>query len=43
LTSYIATLRFLVDFQKTGEISVIEFLRVRVKTNLDILEKYFSG
>ena len=43
LTSYIATLRFLVHFQKTGETPVTEFLRARVKSNLGILEKHLSG
>lgn len=43
LTSYIATLRFLVQFQKTGETAVTEFLRTRVKTNLGILEKHLAG
>jgi glutathione S-transferase len=43
LTSYIATLRFLVNFQKTGETAVTEFLRVRVKTNLGILEKHLAA
>ncbi|HEX5611644.1 MAG TPA: glutathione S-transferase [Burkholderiales bacterium] len=43
LTSYIATLRFLVNFQQTGETPVTEFLRARVKTNLGILEKHLAG
>jgi glutathione S-transferase len=42
LTSYIATLRFLVNFQKTGETPVTEFLRTRVKTALGILDKHLS-
>ena len=42
LTSYIATLRFLVHFQKTGETPVTEFLRGRVKTSLAILEKHLA-
>ena len=42
LTSYIATLRFLVHFQKTGETPVTEFLRGRVKTTLAILEKHLA-
>jgi len=42
LTSYIATLRFLVHFQKTGETPVTEFLRGRVKTSLAILEKHLG-
>jgi len=43
LTSYIATLRFLVNFQKTGETPVTEFLRTRVKTALGILDKHLAG
>jgi glutathione S-transferase len=43
LTSYIATLRFLVHFQKTGETPVTEFLRARVKTSLGILEKHLAA
>ena len=43
LTSYIATLRFLLHFQKTGETPVTEFLRGRVKTTLAILEKHLAG
>ena len=42
LTSYIATLRFLVHFQKTGETPVTEFLRGRVKTSLAILDKHLA-
>ena len=42
LTSYIATLRFLVHFQKTGETPVTDFLRGRVKTSLAILEKHLA-
>ena len=42
LTSYIATLRFMVQFQKTGETPVTEFLRARVKTNLAILDKHLA-
>ena len=42
LTSYIATLRFLVNFQKTGETSVTEFLRGRVKGALGILEGHLA-
>ncbi len=40
LTSYIATLRFFVQFQKTGETPVTEFLRGRVKTSLGILDSH---
>ena len=42
LTSYIATLRYLVLFMKTGETPVTEFLRGRVKGALDILEKHLA-
>ena len=42
LTSYIATLRFLVQFQKTGETPVTEFLRGRIKGSLGILDKHLS-
>jgi glutathione S-transferase len=38
LTSYIATLRFLLNFAKTGETPVTEFFRARVETVLGILE-----
>ena len=42
LTSYIATLRFLVQFQKTGETPVTEFLRGRVKGALGILDGHLA-
>jgi glutathione S-transferase len=42
LTSYIATLRFLVQFQKTGETPVTEFLRGRVKNSLGILDAHLA-
>ena len=42
LTSYIATLRFMLQFQKTGETPVTEFLRGRVKSNLGILEQHLA-
>jgi glutathione S-transferase len=42
LTSYIATLRFFVQFQKTGETPVTEFLRGRIKTSLGILDLHLS-
>jgi glutathione S-transferase len=42
LTSYIATLRFLVQFQKTGETPVTEFLRARIKGSLVILDKHLK-
>ncbi len=43
LTSYVATLRFLLQFQKTGETPVTEFLRARVTTNLGLLERHLEG
>ena len=42
LTSYIATLRFLIQFQKTGETPVTEFLRGRVRSSLVILDKHLK-
>ena len=42
LTSYIASLRFFLQFQKTGETPVTEFLRGRVKTSLGILDGHLS-
>jgi glutathione S-transferase len=42
LTSYIATLRFFIQFQKTGETAVTEFLRGRIKGSLGILDKHLS-
>ena len=43
LTSYIATLRWMVTLAKTGEPQVHEFLRGRVKGALGILDKHLSG
>ncbi len=43
LTSYIATLRFLVQFQKTGETPVTEFLRARVRSALGILDRHLAA
>jgi glutathione S-transferase len=43
LTSYIATLRFLIQFMKTGETPVTEFLRGRVKSALNILNGHLNG
>lgn len=43
LTSYIATLRFLVQFQKSGETPVTEFLRGRMKAALAILDKHLAS
>lgn len=42
LTSYIATLRFFIQFQKTGETPVTEFLRGRVKGSLIILDLHLK-
>src|SRR5262245_1806100 len=42
-TSYIATLRFMLAFQKTGETPVTEFLRGRIKGNAAILEKHLAA
>jgi glutathione S-transferase len=43
LTSYVATLRFLVHFQKTGETPVTEFLGGRIKGSLSILDNHLSS
>jgi glutathione S-transferase len=43
LTSYIATLRFLIQFMKTGETPVTEFLRGRVNGALTILNGHLNG
>jgi glutathione S-transferase len=42
-TSFIATLRFMLAFQKTGETPVTEFLRGRIKGNAAILEKHLAA
>ncbi len=42
LTSYIATLRYFVQFMKTGETPVTEFLRGRIKSALGILQLHLS-
>jgi glutathione S-transferase len=42
-TSYIATLRFMLAFQRTGETPVTEFLRGRIKGNAAILEKHLAA
>ena len=42
LTSYIATLRWMVTLAKTGEPQVHEFLRGRVKTALGILDAHLA-
>ena len=43
LTSYVGTLRFLVQFQKTGETPVTEFLRGRLKNSFGILDSHLGG
>jgi len=43
LTSYVGTLRFLVQFQKTGETPVTEFLRGRLKTSFGILDLHLKN
>jgi glutathione S-transferase len=42
LTSYIATLRYLIQFAKTGETPVTEFLRGRVKSALTIVNEHLA-
>jgi glutathione S-transferase len=43
LTSYLGTLRFLVNFAKTGETPVTEFMRGRGLTALGIVDGHLSG
>ena len=43
LTSYIATLRFLATFMRTGETPVTEFLRARATTALGVLDSHLDG
>jgi len=43
LTSYTATLRFLVTLARTGETPVTEFLRGRSTTALGVLERHLSA
>ena len=43
LTSYIASLRYLLQFVPGGETPVTEFLRGRTKGNLAILDKHFAA
>lgn len=43
LTSSIATLRFLLQFQKTGETPVTEFLRTRMINALKVLDAQLAG
>lgn len=42
VSSYIGTLRFLIQFAKTGETPVTEFLRGRVKGSLGVLNGHFG-
>jgi glutathione S-transferase len=42
LTSYVATLRFLLQFMKTGETPVTEFLRGRVRGALAVLDGHLA-
>lgn len=43
LTSYVATLRFMVAFMKIGETPVTEFLRGRLGGSFAILDKHLGG
>lgn len=43
LTSYVGTLRFLAQFQKTGETPVTDFLRGRLKTSFGILDLHLQS
>jgi glutathione S-transferase len=43
LTSYIATLRYMVTLAKVGEPQVHEFLRGRIKGSLGILDKHLAS
>ena len=43
LTSYIATLRFLIQFARSGETPVTEFLRARVNSALRILDHHLAS
>jgi glutathione S-transferase len=42
-TSYVATLRFLTSFARTGETPVTEFLRQRAQTALGIVDAHLAG
>ena len=42
LTSYTATLRYLMSLAKTGETPVTEFLRTRMRTALGVLDQHLS-
>jgi len=43
LTSYTATLRFMLTFMKTGETPVTEFLRVRARNSYGILDAHLAS
>lgn len=43
LTSYIATLRFMLQFARTGETPVTEWLRGRANSALKVLDAHLSG
>ncbi|MFO1299066.1 MAG: glutathione S-transferase [Burkholderiaceae bacterium] len=43
LTSYVATLRFMLQFARTGETPVTEWLRGRAKSALKVLDAHLSG
>jgi glutathione S-transferase len=43
LTSYLATLRFLIQFAKTGETPVTEFLRTRAINALKVVDGHLAG
>ncbi|MDX1433279.1 MAG: glutathione S-transferase [Gammaproteobacteria bacterium] len=43
LTSYVATLRFMLTYMKTGETPVTEFLRERATRALGILEQHLAA
>ena len=43
LTSYVATLRFMLRFMKTGETPVTAFLRDRVSKSLAVVEAHLAG
>lgn len=43
LTSYLATLRFLRQFKKSGETPVTEFLRTRALGALGVLDRHLEG
>jgi glutathione S-transferase len=43
LTSYTATLRYLMSLAKTGETPVTEFLRTRMRAALGVLDQHLAG